>query len=92
MLGLCKCGNRVCPLPKRWIDLQPILDERAAVGSPAPKVLVLGGWYGTVNLVKMVRVREQVRWAASHGCLDAVGDFLQGLREEDWHHLDEGHS
>ncbi len=38
---------------------------------------------------KMLRLREHIEWAASHGCLEEVNMFLRGLPEDQWHHIGE---
>jgi hypothetical protein len=35
----------------------------------------------------MLRLAEHIEWAAKHGSLQKVSQFLRELREEDWHHV-----
>ena len=40
-----------------------------------------------VWIPKRMCFREHIEWAASHGCLQQVVSFTQGLPESDWHHM-----
>jgi hypothetical protein len=40
-------------------------------------------------MLKMVRLAEHIQWAAKHNALPELAAFLRGLREDEWHHLDE---
>jgi hypothetical protein len=77
--------NRVCPVPSDWLRLQAILAEYGGPDAP-------GATYGTAfrtlsALAKRMAVREQVEWAAEHGCLDEVYAFLKALPEDRWTHM-----
>lgn len=45
------------------------------------------GLVDTPAISKMLRLREHIHWAADHGCLTEVYDFLRALPESDWHHV-----
>jgi hypothetical protein len=30
---------------------------------------------------------EHIEWAAKHGALESIGNFLREMREEDWFHI-----
>jgi hypothetical protein len=82
-------GNRVCPVPEKWLLLYEIL-QIAAAGKPWPlpaPPLTGKGWTGTRALAKRMCFREQLEWAAAHGCVGKVFDFLQNLPESDWHYM-----
>jgi hypothetical protein len=51
--------------------------------------LILAAWLDTPALLKMLRLAEHIQWAAQHGALELVGNFLRELREEDWFHIGE---
>ena len=82
-------NGRVCPLP--WTQLYDMLpDKRHKGGGWEPALpLILAAWADTPAMLKMLRVREHIEWAASHGCLDAVFAFLRDLPETSWLHLGE---
>lgn len=86
-----KRNNRVCPQPRRWQELYEMLPNKRSVGAgwePALP-LILGAWWDTPALPKMLRLREHIEWAAEHGCLDQVYAFLCQLSEEEWYHVGE---
>ena len=84
-------NNRVCPQPPRWLELFDILQRKAAGTSlqlPAPP-LTGKAWTGTRSLAKRMCFREQLEWAAAHGCLGVAYDFLKTLPDADWHFMGE---
>jgi hypothetical protein len=77
--------NRVCPSEAQWNDLYALL-ATAGAGAPTP---MAGAEFRTASsLVKRVRVREQVQWAADHGLLPQVLRFFRGLAEDEWVHME----
>jgi len=40
-------------------------------------------------MLKKLRLREHLEWAAAHGALAAIDTYLRGLREDQWHHIDD---
>lgn len=84
-------NKRVCPQPQRWQQLFDMLPDKQRKGSgwkpPAP--LILAAWWDTPALSKMLRLREHIEWAASHGYIEEVSSFLRELTEDQWHHIDE---
>ena len=90
-LAVATKNKRVCPQPRRWQELYDLLPDKVRKGGgwePALP-LILAAWYHTPALLKMVRLREHIEWAAKHGCLDQVYSFLCQLSEDDWHHVGE---
>ena len=85
----CKEGERVCPTPQAWNELWEMLPNRSRVGSgwEPPLPLILGAWWHTSNLDKMLRLRQHLAWAAEHGSLPEIDVFLRSLEESSWHHL-----
>jgi len=67
-------------MPGAWTRLHRLL------GPEAPPPLILAAW-PTPALWKILRVQEQIDYAAAHGLLDEVEAFLRGLREDEWYHL-----
>ncbi|MDD2919326.1 hypothetical protein [Rhodoferax sp.] len=89
LTAYCRENSRVCPMPQRWSALWELLPNRSRVGSgwQPPLPLILGAWYDTPALLKMLRLAEHIKWAAEHGELEAVAVFLRGLTEDEWFHL-----
>jgi hypothetical protein len=91
LIAYCRENDRVCPVPDRWHQLWEMLPNRTQVGSDyqPPPPLILAAWHDTPVLSKMLRLEEHLNWAAQHGAMECVTQFLRGLREEDWFHLGE---
>jgi len=84
-------NNRVCPQPQKWQQLYEMLRNnlREGGGLEPSLPLILAAWWDTPALSKMLRLREHVEWAATHGCLEEVHSFLRKLPEDQWHHIGE---
>jgi hypothetical protein len=82
-------NSRVCPQPIAWNQLYEMLPGKRRQGNGwEPAVpLILAAWWETPALMKMLRLREHIEWAHSHGCLEQVHSFLQQLAESEWHHI-----
>ena len=91
LVAYCRENKRVCPLPQRWNQLWEILPnrERNGGGWKPSLPLILAAWHETPAILKMARLSEHIEWAAQHGALEPIAVFLRGLREEDWHHVNE---
>lgn len=83
--------GRICPLPGPWKEIYDILPAKRGVGggSEPGLPLILGAWHGTPLLWKRLRFQEHLEWAAQHGCLEEAMEFLRGLQEDQWLHLDD---
>jgi hypothetical protein len=90
-LALSTKNGRICPLPQQWIKLHRMLPARRRIGAgwEPPLPLILGAWYDTSALEKMLRLRQHLEWADRHGALPAVVAYLESLGEEDWLHFGE---
>lgn len=88
VMQLARQNQRVCPQPAPWQQLyELLLARRREPDAPGPMpVLDAAAWRATPELAKRMCLRSQVEWAAAQGCLGAMHAFLNGLREEDWHH------
>ncbi len=78
-------------MPQRWTALWELLPDRKRVGGgwePALP-LILAAWHDTPGMQKMLRLAEHIEWATEHGALESVADFLRGLREDEWFHLED---
>jgi len=84
-------NSRVCPQPKKWNELYELLPHkrRKGAGWEPPLPLILAAWWDTPEMSKIARLREHIEWAAEHGALGTVYDFLVGLAEDEWYHIGE---
>ncbi len=91
VLAEAKQNSRICPQPQRWQQLYEMLPQkqRKGAGWEPSFPLILGAWWDTPALSKMLRFHEHIEWAASHDCLANVYAFLQELSEDQWHHFGE---
>ena len=82
-------NDRVCPQPEKWNALWKMLPNRERKGNSwEPSLpLILAAWHHSSNGAKMVRLKEHLEWAEEHGSLHQIIEYLQSLKEEDWHHL-----
>lgn len=89
VMQLARRNNRACPLPEPWAALHRHLPPRLAGGKsyPAPAPVDGGAWGVTSAMQKRLRLRDQIEWAEREKGLQAVFEFLLGLREEEWHHF-----
>src|SRR5665213_4385502 len=89
LVAYCRENNRICPLPLPWDRLWEMLPGRSRVGAgwQPPLPLILAAWHDTPAILKMLRLAEHIEWAAKHGSLEAIGNFLRELREDDWYHI-----
>lgn len=89
LIAYSRENSRICPQPLLWNDLWNMLPGRRQIGAgwEPPLPLILGAWYSSSNLEKMVRLAEHIQWADKQGGLAEVAAFLHGLAESEWHHL-----
>ena len=90
LLAYCQDNGRVVSMPKHWSRLLEMLPGRSRneTGGWEPALpLILGAWGNTTAEEKMARLQEHLAWAATHGVLDTVGQYLRALPESDWCHL-----
>lgn len=91
LLAFVRERDRVCPLPERWTELYELLPGTTRVGGgwhPALP-LILGGWWHSSVRDKRERLAEHIQYAAAHGVLSQVDQFLRGLAESEWAHAQE---
>ena len=91
LIRYCRENGRVCPRPSQWHKLWKMLPNRSrnGVGWEPALPLILGAWAYTSNLEKMVRLEEHIKWAARHDAFEKIDSYLRGLRDSDWHHLND---
>lgn len=90
LVNYCKENNRVCPMPKQWIDLYDLLPNKSQVGAGwiPPRPLILAAWYEP-DLQKALPFMEHLKWAADHDALSEADKFLLRLSEYQWFHFGE---
>lgn len=88
-LAVATKNNRVCPLPRDWSRLYELLPgrHRKGAGWEPALPLILAAWHDTPSLLKAVRLREHIEWAAAHGALNDVHAFMESLPEQAWYHF-----
>lgn len=81
-----KADGRICPMPDYWNQLWEMLPDKKRVGMGWEQSLplILAAWWDTPLLSKIVRFDGHIRYAAEHGALDEVDDYLRGLKPEQW--------
>lgn len=86
LLEYAKADGRICPMPDYWNQLWEMLPDKKRVGMGwEPSLpLILAAWWDTPLLSKIVRFDEHIHYAAEHGALDEVDDYLRGLKPEQW--------
>jgi hypothetical protein len=77
--------NRVAPCEARWQQLHVLL-KAAGRGDPPPPMTGIEAT-ATPPLVKRIRIRDQVEWAAEHGLLEPLFQFFTALPENQWVHI-----
>jgi hypothetical protein len=78
--------NRVCPIATEWQRLHALL---ASVAADAPPPMTGAELRRSPPLVRRIRMRDQVEWAAQHGLLRELFDFIESLPEDHWLHMGE---
>jgi hypothetical protein len=74
------------PLP--WHQVWDILPAKKRDGADwdPPLPLILAAWWDTSDDAKRERFELHLHWAAAHGALDTVAQFLRSFPESEWHH------
>jgi hypothetical protein len=78
--------NRVCPIAPEWQRLHALL---ASIAADPPAPMTGAEFRRSPPLVRRIRVRDQVEWAAQHGVLRELFDFIESLPEDHWLHMGE---
>ena len=84
-------NNRVCPQPQQWQEFYEMLPskKRKGAGWEPALPIILAVWWDAPSISKILRLREHIEWAESHGHLERIASFLRNLPEEQWHHTDD---
>jgi hypothetical protein len=88
LLSYCAENNQVCPMPLPWHQVWDMLPNKKYEGAGwyPPLPLILAAWWDTSDDAKRERFELHLRWAAGHGALDTVAEFLRSFPESEWHH------
>jgi hypothetical protein len=86
LLDYVKADGRICPNPQEWNELWEMLSDKQLTGSSTrpPVPLILGAWNYASNISKIIRLAEQINYAAKYGKLDEIDTYLRGLKSEQW--------
>jgi hypothetical protein len=86
LLIYAKANGRVCPVPQRWSELWESLPKRRRVcaGEGPPLPLILAAWWESTADEKRRRLELHLNYAAEHGVLDKVEQFLLSLAQDEW--------
>ena len=86
LLEYVKSERRICPNPQEWNTLWKMLPGKKRVGSgwAPPLPLILGAWWLAAPSERQMRLMEHIHYAAEHGALAEVDDYLRALRPEQW--------
>jgi hypothetical protein len=53
-----------------------------------PPPLILAAWHETSPKLKMLRLEEHINWAFENGNFEKISNYLRGLKEDQWFHID----
>jgi hypothetical protein len=86
LLEYVRAEGRVCPNPQEWHAPWEMLPDKQRIGDgwEPPLPLILGAWWDTPALFKMIRLEEHIRYAEKHGGLDQVDAYLRRLQQDEW--------
>jgi hypothetical protein len=87
LLAYVQAEGRICPQPQRWNALWEMLPNKKRVGAgwKPPLPLILGAWWHTTHLEKMIQLREHIEYAAEIDALDEIDRFIRCLSQNDWY-------
>jgi hypothetical protein len=86
LIAYARANKRICPMPDRWHTLWEMLPKEKTMGVVLPSLPLILGGRSASNAEKKKLFELHLRWANTHGALDAVDEYVRGLPEEDWHH------
>jgi len=86
LLEYVQANGRVCPNPLEWKALWEMLPDKQRIGSGwnPPLPLILGAW-SEPAILKILRLKEHIRYAAEHQVLDQVDEYIRGLKPDQWY-------
>ena len=85
LLDFVRSEGRVCPMPLEWNELWEMLPDKKRIGAGwEPAIpLILAAW-DSPEMLKALRLEDHIRYAAAHGILNQVDQFLRSLHPEQW--------
>jgi|GEM_PF-805369 len=91
LLTYAREDGRICPQPQAWNQLFDLLPDKRRVGNGCepPLPLILAAWDYSSDLEKRERFLLHIRWAAEHGALDPVNQFIRAIPPSGWHRSQE---
>ena len=89
LVAYCKEQFRICPMPQFWNEMYKLIPPRINVNSTenSPLLLILAAWHEAPSILKMLRLKEQIRWAFENGNIDKISDYLRRLNDDQWLHI-----
>ena len=82
--------QRVCPMPIPWDYLwQTLNPQRVGGGYNPPPPLILAAWWAASNFEKSKRFKEHLAVAQNIGKLDEWTQYMNALKESEWHHYND---
>ncbi len=87
LLGYARENGRICPQPQTWSRLFELLPDKRRVGNgwEPPMPLILAAWNHSTDLEKRERFLLHICWAADHGALDPINEFIRAIPPSEWH-------
>jgi hypothetical protein len=87
LLQFVQAEGRICPQPGKWHELWEMLPDKKREGSgwQPPLPLILAAWDHATGLEKMLRLRQHIEYAAEHGVLDTIDQYLRNLPPAEWY-------
>lgn len=92
LIAYCSDKNRAVPNPDQWNSLFRMLKntkQKPTGGWEPPLPLILGAWWHSMPIEKVLRFQEHLRWADQEGQIDEIGTFLRSLKDDEWVHFGE---
>lgn len=88
LIDYVSADQRVCPQPRRWDELWRMLPEHRRVGDgwEPPLPLILGAWWHSGSREKRQRLIAHLNYAATHGVLPQVDQYVRSLSKAEWAH------
>jgi len=87
LLVYARENGRICAMPQAWSQLFNLLPDRRKIGNgrEPPLPLSLSAWDLSSDIEKRERFLLHIRWAADHGALDRVNQFIRAIPPSGWY-------
>ena len=76
-------------MPDEWNQMYSMLRnkiQKPSGGWEPSLPLILGSWWHSMPIEKVLRFQEHLKWAEKEGQLDEVGTYLRSISEDRWAH------